>query len=292
MKLYRQYIFLFLLIFTYQQKSSDLSNCMAANKNSCKSVSISDKNFECCEILTDYYGNSYLSDMDLKMCYIFTTQKMTKDLIESTERTYREAYGFVSTLYGYDASYLSSYSISFKQTYNCPSQSFTIDYNVGTFTNEEKEIFKKDNYCLRLYYQGLMDMDLLPEGTLNLQKKSITKSDCSNAVILPSSKNAATCAYASFEFKLYDGSIKTLTTCLYISKSSFDTKTLDQHLDSNFKSFTTVDGVSIKSYEIEITDKDGNSLKYDSISKTLTSNKGQLIGISKIISLILMVCLL
>ena len=100
----------------------------------------------------------------------------------------------------------------------------------------------------------------------------------------------ATCAYASFEFQLLNGSAKRLTTCLYISKSSFDTKTLDQHLDSNFQSFTSVDGMTIKSYQVEITDKNGKSLKYDSISKTLT--KGELIGMSKIFSLILMICLL
>ena len=102
----------------------------------------------------------------------------------------------------------------------------------------------------------------------------------------------ATCAYASFDFLLLDGTSKSLTTCLYISKSSFDTKTLDQHLDSSFQTFTTVDGVTIKSYEVEITDKNGKSLKYDSVSKTLTSNKGELIGMSKIIVIILMIYLL
>ena len=294
MTLYQQYIFLLLLIFTYQQKNNQLTNdastCLAATKDRCKSVSLSNRNFECCQIKTDYYGNSYLSSFDYSFCSMYTTQKMTRELIESAERIYREAYGFVMTTMGYDSSYFSSYSLSFKLNYDCPSQSFTIDYNVGTYTNEEKEVFKKDNYCLRLYYEGLMDMDLIPEGILDLEKKTITKNDCSNAVVLPSSKDVATCAYASFEFQLLNGSAKRLTTCLYISKSSFDTKTLDQHLDSNFQSFTSVDGMTIKSYQVEITDKNGKSLKYDSISKTLT--KGELIGMSKIFSLILMICLL
>lgn len=202
--------------------------------------------------------------------------------------------GFVYTMLG--SSYYDSFS--FKQTYDCPSQKFTIDYNVGTYTSEEKEIFRNENYCLRLYYQGLADMGLISGSALNLEKKSITKEDCSNAVIFPSSQDYATCAYASYNFKLLDGSAKTLNTCLYISKSAFNTKELDQHLQMSFNGYTNVDGIKIQSFKIEINDKSGKSLSYDSQAGTLaettadTNNKGEITRISIILTIMIMIYLL
>lgn len=194
-------IFLLLIVFTRQQFNNDFINCMNADSDQCKSVSISNNYLECCKIFTDYYGsgNSYLDNSDYSMCFLYTTTKITQDEIQQAQSVFRETMGFIYTMIG--TSYYNSFS--FKQTYDCPSQTFAIDYNVGTYTNAEKEIFNKDNYCLRLYYQGLADMELIPSGTLNLAKKSITKEDCSNAVIFPSSENFATCAYASYDFKLF-----------------------------------------------------------------------------------------
>lgn len=293
----KTYIFFLLLISTYQQTSNsqlnnDMAKCMASATSQCTSVSLSSKDLECCQIFTDYYGNSYISDADFSMCMIFPKQKMTEEQIKSAQLIYHEAYGFSFTMVGSNID-PSEFAISFIQSYKCPSQQFSIKYEAGTYTNEEKEIFKKDNYCLRLYYQGLDELGLLG-GAFNLGKKTITKSDCQNAELLPASKNIATCAYASFDFKLSDGSTKHLNTCLYISKSSFDTKTLDQHLESSFDSYNSFGGMTITSYEVEITDKNGKGLKYDSKLKTLTSsnNKGELIRISSLIAIIIMIYLL
>ncbi len=287
-------IFLFLVVFTCQQYETDLYKCITADENQCQSVSISNNFFECCQIFTDYYGNPTLENYDFSMCLIYTTTKITQEIIQQAQNIFRESMGFSYTMIGSD--YYNYYS--FKQTYKCPSQTFTIDYNIGTFTNEELEIFRKDNYCLKLYYQGLADMGLIPSGILNLEKKAITKDDCSKAVVFPSSQDFATCAYATYDFKLYNGSTKRLTTCLYISKNAFDTKALDQHLEQSFKAYSTIDGVSILSYKIEINDKNGKSLSYDSQTKTLASissnsnNKEEITRISKLFILILMIYLL
>lgn len=285
MKLIQIITFIFLIISAYEDDSSlfgnsDMDKCYLSEKTSCKSVSVSNKKMECCKINAQYYGN-YLDGYKVSMCFLNAKQKMTDNDIKSAQQIYREAMGFTQTMIGY------SYSMqfSFIMEYDCPSQSFSIDYNVGTFTDEEKDVFKNENYCLRLYYQGLMDLDLIDASILNLKKKSIQKSDCQNAVMLPSSANIATCAYASFRFKLINGTIKPFSTCLYISKSSFNTKNLDQHLESSFESYNFIDGMSIESYEIEITDKNNNKLKYDSTTKELS--KGEFLGIGKIISFLL-----
>ena len=132
-------------------------------------------------------------------------------------------------------------------------------------------------------------LELITNGFLNINKKSITKSDCNNAVLLPSSQNIATCAFGSFTFRLSNSKTQTLNTCLYISKNAFDTKTLDQHLESSFEQYTSINGTSIKSFQIDITDKNNNKLKYDSTTKSLT--KSSFMQISKIILIILFICL-
>ena len=86
-----------------------------------------------------------------------------------------------------------------------------------------------------------------------------------------------------------NGQSKTLNTCLYISKNAFDTKTLDQHLENSFNQYSSINGVTIESYRIDITDKNNNKLKYDSTTKTLT--KSSYVSITKIISIILFIFL-
>lgn len=298
MKFIKIFICFFLLFLTNQDSNyylnslgnSDLSKCMASETSTCKSVSLSSKTLECCKISTYYYKSSYSSGLDFDMCMPYVKTKITESQIKSIQQVYREAMGFTLANYPYsDYSNYLDYIPSFKQSYDCKSQSFEIDYKVGTYTDEEIKIFKDDNYCLRLYYQGLMDLNLLQDGFLNINKKSITKSDCNNAILLPSTQNIATCAFGSFIFRLSNGKTQTLNTCLYISKNAFDTKTLDQHLESSFEQYTSINGTSIESFQIDITDKNNNKLKYDSTTKSLT--KSSFMQISKIILIILFICL-
>ena len=288
------FIALILIIFTNQDATanslnslanSDTGKCMSATTSSCKSVSLSNKKLECCIVNTHYYK---YENLDFDMCFPYTTTKTTKSQIESMQQVYRESCGFIFVNMGVSSSRYLDY-ISFKQTYDCKSQNFAIDYKMGSYTAEEEKIFKDENYCLRLYFQGLMDIDLLSDGILNIEKKSITKNDCNNAVLLPSTENIATCAFGSFTFKLSNGQSQTLNTCLYISKNAFDTKTLDQHLESSFNQYSSINGVTIQSYRIDITDKNNNKLKYDSTTKTLT--KSSYVSITKIISIILFIFL-
>ena len=278
------HIFLFLIVFTYQD---DYERCSSAESTQCKSVSISN-NMECCQVFTDFQS-AYIPDNYI--CSIYpTTTKVTQKIIEQIEGMYRETYGFTCAMNEV------WYSTPFKQSFDCPSQKFTINYDVGTYTDEDKEILKSENNCIRLNYEGLYDLGLIESGTFNLQYKEITKEDCANAVMLPSSQNFATCAFASYDFQLEDGSTKHVNTCLYIAKSTFDTNTLDQNSEQSFSSYSDINGVRITSYKIEIIDKNGKSLSYDSKTKsttsTSTSNSGGFIEMTKLLALILVAYLL
>ena len=284
-------IFLFLIVFTYQEYLDDFKKCTSADKSQCKSISLPNSNMECC-FVSAVYENPIIQNTNI--CSAFLTIKMTQEMKNQIQAYNRESMGFtmitVMGIDNYDFNLLSR-----KLVHDCPSQKFTIDYSTGTYTNEEKEILKKENYCLRLYYEGLFDLGLLPSGNLKLKYKEITKEDCSNAVLLPSSENIATCAYGSFDFKLADGSTKHLNTCLYTFNSAFDSKTLDQNSQDSFSSYLSINGTAITSYTVEINDKNGKSITYDSKTESLvstTNNKGELLGWSKLFALILMVCLL
>ena len=279
------FIFLFLIVFTYQD---DYERCSSAESTQCKSISISINNMECCQVISKFQS-AYIPDNFI--CSVYPTTKMTQEIIEQIEGIYRETHGLTCTMNG------ACHSISFKNTMDCPSQKFTINYDASTFTDEEKEILKKENNCFRLYYEGLYDLGLIQSLNFNLQYKEITKEDCFNAVMLPSSKNFATCAFASYDFQLADGSTKNVNTCLFIPKSTFDTKTLDQNSQQSFSSYSDINGVTITSYKIEINDKNGKSLTYDSKTKSSTTTstsegKGGFIEISKLLALIFIIYLL
>ena len=199
---------------------------------------------------------------------------------------------------GYSNSLIESskdynYFASYKTIYNCPSQTFTLDYTMKTFTKEERETYQKDNYCLRFYFQSLMEIRLISEDIYDFKAKKIIKEDCLNAVILPTSENIATCAFAKYIFKLSDGSSEQFTTCLLMNKKVFDNLKVDQNLEETFTTFRVINGTSITSFEIQFEVKNGKSIKYNSETKILTStSKGEKISISKLLTIILMVYLL
>ena len=154
MKYLKIFIAFFLIIFTNQDATtdslnslanSDFGKCMSASTSTCKSLSLSNKKLECCIINTHYYSYPY-SNYDFDMCFAYTTTKITKSQIESMEQVYRESCGFILISMGY--SYLDSYSeymLSFRQTYDCKSQNFAIDYKIGSYTEEEKKYLMMKN---------------------------------------------------------------------------------------------------------------------------------------------------
>ena len=41
------------------------------------------------------------------------------------------------------------------------------------FTKEEKEAYQKENYCLRYYFQSLMEIKILTEDYLDFKAKKV-----------------------------------------------------------------------------------------------------------------------
>ena len=110
MTLFQVFIFLFLVEFTYQDSlDDDLQRCSSSERTQCKSIQISDKNFECCEAFVDYYKNTY----DFYTFQLQLTKKAKESNQEKREylKIVRESQGFSNSIiesskdYDYNFSY-------------------------------------------------------------------------------------------------------------------------------------------------------------------------------------------
>jgi hypothetical protein len=196
------------------------------------------------------------------MCNIWISQDFTQDQIESMQGSYQEAITFFSIVY-------NLHIPDYKMEYTCPKNSYTLNYGQGSFTQEEIDIIKSENYCLRLYYEGLYQLGYVSDFVTN--ERTITKDICMNGLTLPNSKNS--CGYASFNFKLADGTTKTVSTCMMLSSAFYETKNLDKLLEEDFKQFNSFGDESIVSFDVEMTNKDGKVLSYNSLTGTVTDPK-------------------
>ena len=293
-KLLFQFIFFLLLSFAFQQYEdldidmsqfqdsslyTDIMNCaFHEDTKTCSSVSMKSGLYQCCTFKMTYdvnEDNSYQDEEDSEMCNVWVSTTFSDEQIKSMERAYQEAMTFLSLVYNMEIP-------SFTMQYTCPGKTYTFNYGKGSFTQDELDIIKDPNYCLRLYYNGLYKLGYIPNLTGD-EQTTITKDICMKGKTLPNSQNS--CAYASFNFKFLDGTSQRISTCLLVSSASFETKSLDQLLQKDFEAYTglRIDGKSISSFETEITSKDGTTLKYDSLTQTLTSNNSVYLGKSLLI---------
>ena len=265
-----------LFAFSFQQYDIDLSkytegsvgadvmNCINNKDTStCSQVPMKSGIYQCCRTrISSFYYNSYQNGWIYDMCNIWISQDFTQDQIESMQGSYQEAITFFSIVYNLHIPY-------FKIEYTCPKNSYTLNYGQGSFTQEEIDIIKSENYCLRLYYEGLYQLGYVSDFVKN--ERTITKDICMNGLTLPNSKNS--CGYASFNFKLADGTTKTVSTCMMLSSAFYETKNLDKLLEEDFKQFNSFGDESIVSFDVEMTNKDGKVLSYDSLTGGVTEPK-------------------
>lgn len=239
-------------------------NCINNKDTStCSQVPMKSGIYQCCRTrISGSYYNSYQNGWIHDMCNIWISQDFTQDQIESMQGSYQEAITFFSIVY-------NLHIPDYKMEYTCPKNSYTLNYGQGSFTQEEIDIIKSENYCLRLYYEGLYQLGYVSDFVTN--ERTITKDICMNGLTLPNSKNS--CGYASFNFKLADGTTKTVSTCMMLSSAFYETKNLDKLLEEDFKQFNSFGDESIVSFDVEMTNKDGKVLSYNSLTGIVTDPK-------------------
>lgn len=249
---------------------TDIANC-ANHKDlsTCPDVAMKSGYYQCCRFHVniqyyDYDSGRYKDSVSQDVCNVWFASDYSDEQIESMQKSYQEAVTFLTLNYKY-------YFPIIQNTYTCPKKTFTFNYGKGSFTDDEIAIMKDENYCLRLYYEGLYPLSYISDIIGDSSNRTITKDICMKGRTLPSSGNS--CAYASFHFKFSDGTTEDIATCVLVSSASYESKSLDKLLEEDFKKFSSLDGEAVTSFDVEITNKDGNVLKYDSLTKTVVTEQ-------------------
>ena len=249
---------------------TDIANCANhEDVSTCPSVTMKSGYYQCCRFHVsiqyyDYDSGRYKDSVNQDICNVWVAFDYSDEQIESMQKSYQEAVTFLTLNYKY-------YIPIIQNTYTCPKKTFTFNYGKGSFTDEEIAIMKDENYCLRLYYEGLYPLNYISDIIGDSSDRTITKDICMKGRTLPSSGNS--CAYASFHFKFSDGTTEDIATCVLVSSASYESKSLDKLLEEDFKKFSSLDGEAVTSFDVEITNKDGNVLKYDSLTKTVVTEQ-------------------
>ena len=249
---------------------TDIQNC-ANHKDlsTCPDVAMKSGYYQCCRFHTSIqvynsYYRRYEDSVSQDICNVWVAFDYSDEQIESMQKSYQEAVTFLTLNYNYHIPIIQN-------TYTCPKKNVTFNIGKGSFTDEEIEIMKDENYCLRLYYEGLYQLGYISDIIGDSSDRTITKDICMKGRTLPSSGNS--CAYASFHFKFSDGTTENIATCVLVSSASYESKSLDKLLENDFAKFSSLDGEAINSFDVEITNKDGNVLKYDSLTKTVVTEQ-------------------
>ena len=247
----------------------DQFNCFNhEDASTCSSVQMKSGILQCCTYKIEvwhYFGDSgqYKKlEQPEDMCLAWASE-MTDEQIKIFERSYQEVTTFLNLFYSYNLPRM-------KYTYTCPKKTYTFSYSEGSFTEEEKAIMKDKDYCLRLYYEGLHAFDGIFPFMID-SDRTITKDICMNGKTLPNSGN--TCAYASFNLKLLNGKTEKIATCTLVNSAHYETKSLDESLKEDFEKIKSFKGEYVQSFDVEITDKNGDILKYDSLTQTVTATQ-------------------
>ena len=249
---------------------TDIMNCANhEDLSTCPDVAMKSGYYQCCRFHTSIqvynsYYRRYEDSVSQDICNVWVAFDYSDEQIEIMQKSYQEAVTFLTLNYKY-------YIPIIQNTYTCPKKTFTFNYGKGSFTDEEIAIMKDENYCLRLYYEGLYQLGYISNIIGDSSDRTITKDICMKGRTLPSSGNS--CAYASFHFKFSDGTTENIATCVLVSSTSYESKSLDKLLENDFKQFSSLDGEAINSFDVEITNKDGNVLKYDSLTKTVVTEQ-------------------
>ena len=261
-------IMLFIQIYTQtldlDSLTEDIKLCQAhQDKTSCKSVQLNSGYYQCCKMTTS------VSSFSVSLCSAqITPISEYKRLMEmeSTKAIFKESFGIVKYGYGYSQG-INADSIKSTLTYDCADGQVTTELGYDTYTEEEIDILESDEHCL--------------DYTLGYRTFS-SKQECYDSLLLPSSINVGlSCGYYKYSIKYSDGSTYEIESCGIFNKDLLGQKSLDQQSKDSFKSFvnTNKDGDKIVlSYEVSLSNKEGQYLVYDSASDRITSSSSNSSG--------------
>ena len=239
----------------------DIMNCIRADINSCSSIKLKTNNLECCQFKINYLDNdsSYDEDDDddASICSAVFTSYVSKSMINQIESIAIEEYGILKA-------YLNINIPRLRETITCTSAKASYEFGGYTYTQEDLKKLKSKNHCLYYYFNSI-DQNLFNDESI-----SIDRDKCINAESLDVTKNADIyCAYADAAILYSDGTKNEFKTCYFLPSESIKSKKLDPTTEAALQKATSYEakkaGKTIDEYEVQMVDKNGRSLTYNSI---------------------------
>jgi len=266
---------------------SDLMNCIYTDIDKCSSTRLKTKNLECCRFKVEYLDktSSYHEDDDddLNVCNAVFTTYVSQSMMKQIESIAIEEFGILKAYAGIEIPRL-------RETITCTSASATYEFGGYTYTQADLQKLKSKNHCLYLYFNSI-GQNLFSDESI-----SIDKEKCVNAESLDVTKGADIyCAYADAAILYSDGTKNEFKTCYFLPSESIKSKKLDPTTEAALQRATSNEankvGKTIEEYEVQMVDKTGRTLTYNSVEGVIGSNNAN--GLKNLnIFILIFICLI
>ena len=268
----------------------------------CLSITLNNNYYQCC-ILTITSINEREREVNEETCMV------TAGDISMFEKVYndnmfkaqiKEIFGYIK--YGIyfidddgEKNYIADEStFKFKQKYECKDGVAEYSFGYDTYTSTEIENFESNNHCLKYFYRYLYPENYDENFNLN----SVSKSDCQNAVLTQSARDAGIkCGFYQFKINFVNKSSKTYQTCFAYNSKMIENGKLDERtqveISSLINQFAMEDGSyeEYTSYTTEFTDDSGKTYAFD-MTGALAQQSSNILNKAKYLYLLIILFML
>lgn len=254
-------VILFIQIFSQDLEAikKDLSLCNAnINKNTCTSVRLYSGYYKCCKLTTETILGT------VSFCSAQVPELIKVLELKTTKAINKEAFGITKYRYGYEHN-LNPNDIKMRTIYECSDEKSIIEYGYDAYTSEDIEILRSDEHCLNYIYG---------------YRIFSSKQECYDSVLLQSSKDVGlSCGYFKYTLKYSDGSSDEIESCGIFNRDLIKQKNIDGKSKENIQSFVNSykdEGKIVVSYEVNLSNKEGQYIVYDSATDGITSSNSSI----------------
>ena len=274
----------------------DICSEAESNRGQCLSIQLSNNHYQCCMWIETLFGKTERECSaipgDISLLQNAFNDNMFKAQL-------KEIFGYVKYSnyyidYNGNKQYIDVVNLKFKETYECKDGIAEYSYGYETYTDTEIANFQSGNHCLEYFYRYLY-----PENyDENLNLNTVSKSDCQNAELTQSAKDAGIkCGFYQFKINFVNKGSKTYQTCYAYNSKMIENKKLDEKTQGEItlliNKFAIEDGSfeAYTSYTTELTDDSGKTYAFD-MTGALAQQSSNILNKAKYLYLLIILFML
>ena len=249
------------LLLEKKSRNEDYMVCNnSTDKNKCTNIELEHKDYQCCKLQEIIQINTTIKyGLSCQTMVTFINTTNTELSSEKGKRALNEYYGAAHLLNGQ-----TDISVDEKH-FECQDGKAMFTINSDYFNEEEKEVIKSNNYCLRFIF--------------NNSKIQPNQDDCFNSILTNKSHEVGLkCGYYEFDIQLTNRKVN-YKTCFIWNDDIAENKTLGYLIKSNIELFAISNSgnTDVSDYVVRISKSKDKIYKYDSITgnvveENITSN--------------------